>query len=517
MTINTRINDLAAHIGDAFQELNTFVGNSAIRVFANRAAALAATIPEEVSQITVRGLGYVRDAAGTALTTADGKKWSPVGVIYPEHFGAVGDGVADDTSALAAAFAAGGALSGKGVYRITSKVTISTGVKATALKITWGGAEEGTMLGLGHPSASLTGCTIDGQNAAAFGVVASAGEINRCEVKELQSSVASAIGIQITGTVHPVRCFGNSIHHIHSDGDSSVGNVNGASRGIQIYVTADIQRPHTVEDNSIWQITGEEGDGIHLLAIDGNGFKSAGGTKIIGNTVWDCSKRCIKTQGDDTLVERNTVRLSIVGGYSAIDSIDGANTRIRNNTVTSEITGGRGIQMVGYVATSPRLSGGSVVGNTIKTMAGEAGISLNVRVIDDVEISGNTLLHGRFVTDTSARLKVRGNIARDTVASGADGGFSFRNSTTGCDIEDNTATGGDPYTCVRVAASGNKITGNRNNSTVQADASAVFVTAGGNTLIGNINAKVSVPVIRYGGTATGAGQILVANNVQMAP
>lgn len=55
--------------------------------FTSRAASEAATIPSTVSQINVDGLTYVLDPAGTALTTADGKKWSPMGDVTPMHWG----------------------------------------------------------------------------------------------------------------------------------------------------------------------------------------------------------------------------------------------------------------------------------------------------------------------------------------------------------------------------------------------------------------------------------------------
>lgn len=73
--------------------------------YATRAAAEAATIEARVNFLNVDGLAYRRDDAGTALTTAGGITWSPVGRISPRHFGAVGDGSTDDTAALNATFA----------------------------------------------------------------------------------------------------------------------------------------------------------------------------------------------------------------------------------------------------------------------------------------------------------------------------------------------------------------------------------------------------------------------------
>lgn len=57
--------------------------------YTSRAEAIAATIPAPVIRINVAGLAYVADPAGTAMTTAGGRTWSPDGTPYPDHWGAV--------------------------------------------------------------------------------------------------------------------------------------------------------------------------------------------------------------------------------------------------------------------------------------------------------------------------------------------------------------------------------------------------------------------------------------------
>lgn len=75
--------------------------------FADRAAAIAATIPLVHQSIAYFGpngsiLQFVRDASGTALTTAGGATWSPAGDATPEHWGAVVTGLVGDQVAIAA-------------------------------------------------------------------------------------------------------------------------------------------------------------------------------------------------------------------------------------------------------------------------------------------------------------------------------------------------------------------------------------------------------------------------------
>lgn len=68
--------------------------------FASRVSAQTAHVPDTETHLNIRGLSYVADPEGTALTTADGRRWSPFGVISPLHFG---DLSADDTDLIQAA------------------------------------------------------------------------------------------------------------------------------------------------------------------------------------------------------------------------------------------------------------------------------------------------------------------------------------------------------------------------------------------------------------------------------
>lgn len=106
-------------------------------VFDSRADAIAAEIPATQVTLSVVHAGmlldYVRDAAGTALTTADGQNWSPADRFTARHFGAVGDGVSDDTAAIQALvdhFDAGDPSAclelGVGVFMVSSPITITT-------------------------------------------------------------------------------------------------------------------------------------------------------------------------------------------------------------------------------------------------------------------------------------------------------------------------------------------------------------------------------------------------------
>jgi parallel beta-helix repeat protein len=78
--------------------------------FASREEAEAAVIPATQVKITVQIGGYlydyVRDATGTALTTADGADWSPADEVYPDHWATnTTPGTTNMTTAIVAAVA----------------------------------------------------------------------------------------------------------------------------------------------------------------------------------------------------------------------------------------------------------------------------------------------------------------------------------------------------------------------------------------------------------------------------
>lgn len=108
------------------------------RHFNSRAEFAAARIPLWVNYWTVLHAGivlhYKRDTLGTALTSANGVKGSPSGLVHAEHFGAVRDGTTDDRTAILAALAytAGSGERGsllQGVYATSGELRIPAGAR----------------------------------------------------------------------------------------------------------------------------------------------------------------------------------------------------------------------------------------------------------------------------------------------------------------------------------------------------------------------------------------------------
>lgn len=106
-------------------------------VFGSRAAAIASNVADTISRIGVIHNGlileYISDDAGTALTTADSRTWSPNGQAFADHWGCLGDGTTDET-ALFTAIKAYTTLTGKNVMFATSGTYMTDEVIAGAVE-----------------------------------------------------------------------------------------------------------------------------------------------------------------------------------------------------------------------------------------------------------------------------------------------------------------------------------------------------------------------------------------------
>jgi hypothetical protein len=120
-----------------------------VKVYASRAEMEAANIAAPVMRIGYiqggRVYWFLRDAAGTAATTADGGNWSPDGDVYPDHFADnTIPGTTDMSAALLAACQYVASLSlpvdhGGGTVHVTGKTAIASEVNVVGNNITISG------------------------------------------------------------------------------------------------------------------------------------------------------------------------------------------------------------------------------------------------------------------------------------------------------------------------------------------------------------------------------------------
>lgn len=268
---------------------------------AQAAAALAA----EAAQAT---------DAGVATLLTSGEQTAPIlaakvdrGALYVEasDYGAVGDGVTDDTAALQAWLDAPGPVRRlhDGTYRITAGLTSAEPGRqivcdgATILA----DAPEATALTVAGDDSHVR-VTIDGANTAAWGVHATGAriEIGFSDISRLRSETGAANGIRVTNG------GGSHVHHnrisdVHAVGNATGGDANGASRAIVITGDGDATGNHLVDANIIEQITGEEGDAIHV-SLSGGAYAR---TRVTGNIIRDVSRRAVKVQASGVHVGGN--------------------------------------------------------------------------------------------------------------------------------------------------------------------------------------------------------------------
>ena len=112
--------------------------------YATRAAAQAATVSAQAAQIIVGGLSYRRDSSGMALTTAGGQRWSPSGQVTFRHFGAQGDGSAEDAASIVSAVnyasSKGETVDGEGLtFRLADTVSLPSNRRVKIRNATFDG------------------------------------------------------------------------------------------------------------------------------------------------------------------------------------------------------------------------------------------------------------------------------------------------------------------------------------------------------------------------------------------
>lgn len=262
-------------------------------------------------------------------------------------YNAKGDGVTDDSAALQAWLAAGGTRLADGTYRIVRGLTLAgdnrrfytenakilaDGTNITALTVT-------------GSNASIS-AFVDGKNKAAYGVkVTGAGAIvenGRYENFYSKTESARAIDAATSGGII-VR--NNVVRNVVSVGDATLGNGNGASRGIFLHATVAATATSVISGNLIQNVTGEEGDAIQVLFFDGtsNPFNS-GKVTITDNDIRNVSRRFIKVQASNVVVERNKLNFDLAtrpaNASSAINVIQSDYVKVIGNEINPNLLAG---------------------------------------------------------------------------------------------------------------------------------------------------------------------------------
>jgi len=243
----------------------------------------------------------------------------PRDVVSVKDFGAVGDGVTDDTAAIQAALdtTALGVYFPPGLYRIEGAPFEPAGgwtLQSTVdhRKI-WGDSawitadnpiDKAFKIFGDHNEFSLN-CT--GKNNIAIFVEMEAAHpyVHNCVIQDLKAIPGKVIAIQIDTNGH-YTITDNIIQNLEAIGDGDFGNGVGMARAIAVTIndTVNVNKPSLIANNSIDNIIGEEGDAIVVQSnTEGNYFNL--NTLITGNTIHNFNRRGIKIQGDQVRVISN--------------------------------------------------------------------------------------------------------------------------------------------------------------------------------------------------------------------
>ena len=282
---------------------------------------------------------YLPSGTGAVARTVQDKLREVVSV---KDFGAVGDGVTDDTAAIQ--FALNTSIKKvvfpNGTYRVTSGLTSTTADREIV-------SDGGTILGDTNDidiltvsgNRSVVRVNINGNNKARQGVVVTGSGcvIEGCDIRNLYGTTLGANGIRAT-TSGGVIVRDNRIVGINALSNTSLGDSPGACRAIFLNNTTDATSPSVIENNWCESITGEEGDAIQVLSFSGSGAFLKAYATIRNNTVKDFSRRGVKIQAHNVDVVSNTFISSLPAGalpnaVAVVDVIHSNDVNVSHNVM----------------------------------------------------------------------------------------------------------------------------------------------------------------------------------------
>lgn len=355
-----------------------------------------------------------------------------------DRFGAVGDGVADDTTALNAAFAAGGLVYlDAGDYKATAQLyvygttkTVVTGPGRIVLSATAGGIRVNnaphildgiTLLGAGAAATNQGGILIDGDGIT----------VTRCTISNLaRFAIYSAHdNVRIIDNVTDQTSLGTITD------SPSVAAIFNSGNGVRI--------EGNVCTNTVWGITNRGADQTNTINDGVIVFNSI--TMRAGFTATTC-------QGISSAYARHQkIAFNTIRGYTSnsIDQYGGWYTEIEGNTC---IDGAADGIFVGHMGTRSV----TVVGNNVKNCGGGG-----IRVWDsssNVNVIGNTIdglgsgagaigINATGAANTGesdlAQITIQGNTIQGrtrTTGSTTNIGIVLRHITSVVDVSGNTIT-----------------------------------------------------------------------------
>ena len=257
--------------------------------------------------------------------------------ITAKDFGAVGDGVTDDTVALETFL--NNTQPNKfipfGEYLVTRTIEVVNSdfnLESEGVIVGSPNDNNGDCLSVVGNNNKIS-VNIDGGNGFEVGLRVN-GENNvveRCLIENCYGDDLMAIGISLQPTGGN-KIINNTIRNIFGVSNDKFGDALGAARGVHVNYTVSSDELITIDNNTIENIHGEEGEGIHLISNSGIKLK----TIVSNNTITDFSRRGIKLQHGGVDVINNKLKevsVDFSNSVRAIDIIGRSEVNIINNLV----------------------------------------------------------------------------------------------------------------------------------------------------------------------------------------
>jgi hypothetical protein len=358
--------------------------------------------------ISSANVTFLQAGSGAVERTAQSKMRDTVSV---NDFGAVGDGVADDTVAIQTAFNSGAKdiTFPPGTYKITatevSPLVLSTsnvsvsGHGATILNATSSGFATWKVTG---SDVTIEGLTIDGNNTSLncflIGDTAKRVTVAKCTVRNFQQQsgdAAFAVGIAIQNGADTITVSDCYIHDIQAP-------ITGIARGVLTtgYATAATHATNVTIENSLFEDIGPVADGDAIVfQPDASTFHCL--SRVVNCTFRNCAKRAVKIQASGC---------QVIGGYCDVSptvemyagvSIYGDDCSVVGFT----LQGGNTQHGVEIGATGTTIGNNSIVDSCTIKMTTAPGSNDAIRVygtVNNIAITNNVINTARYGVNINA-------------------------------------------------------------------------------------------------------------------
>jgi hypothetical protein len=394
---------------------------------------------------------------GSNLTPTGGTNSSELVDLFgrmktPYDFGAVGDGVTDDTVAMKAFFGstAKNLFIAGGAFRITDSLQNGTEVLLSSVdgrKIHGPGVITATDVVLLAVKNTGDGAdiqiNIDGNTQIANGLENDGAvnvKIHHCFIRNMYRASGASVGIlcDMDGVDGSVQVTDNIIFNVNCP--------TGFARGIGCNADQDMLQPSLIANNIIVGVIGQEGDSITFVSSDSGVYYNWNMT-VINNEITTYTRRAIKSQANgyrvafNKIVNTYTDILDVPNMNAAIDATLGSDYTVQGNELINNLFAAQ----IKVDADTDVVNNVVIKDNIIRGIGAE---TTNTMIFADInganlDISGNKIFCPNFDGNVIVISRVaKGSVINNTIiVDEGSGAVPFQESSCTDIVEFNNISG----------------------------------------------------------------------------